>query len=97
MIYISISSPSQLKEEFQAYNRDYYSLSQYEAMFDFFNSLGDDYELDVLGLCCDLNSSPWEELYEEFGTEDKDCILDQLSEQTAVLHYDDTDILYFAY
>ena len=42
-----------LKERFQAWNRDYSSLTGYEALLEFYDDIDENMELDVVGICCD--------------------------------------------
>lgn len=64
MIYITIDTASELRDYFIRYDRDYYSYEAYEAMIEMFEESGNDFELDVIALCCDYN----EDTFEEFIT-----------------------------
>ena len=52
----------QLKLEFVKFNRDFYSDEAYKFLYDWYSDLNwlDDYELDVIAICCD-----WSEMYFE--------------------------------
>jgi len=87
-----------LQREFKAYDRDYYSLDGYQAMIDIFEDLGEDWELDVIALCCDFNEATPEEIANDYGLNTnynnwENDVLQYLNENTLAVELDDT-ILY---
>ena len=48
---ITVNDKYTLRNYFDRYDRDYYSEDGYDFMLDFY---GDDFELDVIGICGDL-------------------------------------------
>ena len=42
-----------LKERFLAWDKDYYSLTGYEALLEFYDDIDENMELDVVGICCE--------------------------------------------
>lgn len=48
----------ELKKEFEEWGRDYYSYEACDAMVEFYDSLGDDYELDIVAMCGEFTE--WE-------------------------------------
>lgn len=71
----SIDSATELKDEFAAYNRDYYPFAVYEALIDFFNECYTEespFQLDVIGLCCDIQQIDENDLENDAIDEDED-------------------------
>jgi len=73
-----IETAQDLKNEFEAYNRDQYEMCTYEGLIEFTESIGEDQELDVIGWCCELQEehprdtvSSYEEL-EDLINEDRE-------------------------
>lgn len=67
MIYISIDTASELRDYFVRCDRDYYSDEAYEAMIEMFEESGNDFELDVIALCCDFNELTFEEFINDYS------------------------------
>lgn len=93
-IVTKINSADSLKAEFSAYNRDYFPFGVYEGLIEFFDECYTDeepYELDVIGLCCDIQEIDKEDLpddaieeaTEEDGSVDEDAIIEALEEQAS--------------
>lgn len=70
MIYKTIDTADQLREEFIKYDRDYYSLDGYQAMIDLFEETETNHDLDVIALCCDFNEDTFEEFINNYSLED---------------------------
>ena len=96
MLYKLISTPYELREEFKKYNRDYYTLNEYEAILEYFNT-NHLVKLDVISICCDIIKMSWEELYKEWGDHTHENIVNALSHITHVLTWDDNSVLYISY
>ena len=67
-------------QEFKEMNRDYYSRDGYDALFEYYNEF-EDFNLDVIAICCDVSEHDEEELkennkhlisFDEFKEENKD-------------------------
>ena len=61
----AIESGEDLKDLFVKYDRDYYPDGYYNALFDYLTDINDDdaaYEVDVIGLCCDISETPLSEI-----------------------------------
>jgi hypothetical protein len=55
MIYKTIDTAEQLREEFKKYGRDSYSLDGYQAMLDYLKEFNtNDLKIDVVGLNCNF-------------------------------------------
>ena len=44
-----------MKETFQNWDRDYYTLEACEALIEFYDEIDENTEFDVVGICCDWN------------------------------------------
>lgn len=97
MIYLTIDSPFILRDQFIQYSRDYFTPDEYEAIFDFYSELGEDYNLDVIGICSDLTWSTWDELREELNVESENEAIDILESYTTILNKGCDRVLYFVY
>lgn len=54
----------ELKERFKAWDRDYYSISGYDALLEYYDSIDPTMEIDVIAICWD---------WDEYG--EKECEL----------------------
>ena len=90
-IVIPIISAYQLKQQFKEYDRDYYPYGVYESLMEMFEeTYGDDepYELDVIGICCDIQEITADDLSDEYydaddAYNDDETIIDALTEQAS--------------
>lgn len=53
-------------EEFKEMGRDYYSHNGYEELFNYYDEF-EDFDLDVIAICCDVNEYDMDELIENYG------------------------------
>lgn len=60
------------------------------ALYDYLDEIDCDYELDVIGLCCEFTESSLKDALKEY---DCTCIED-LGNYTVVIHVDDETIIY---
>jgi hypothetical protein len=102
---------SQFVDAFNAYDR--YSNYGYDGLriiFDYFeefeDSTGEEIELDVIGICCDVNMMEFDDVISDYGLDDSDCeddderqelVRDYLNEKTSVLGETGDNILFFAF
>ena len=96
MLYKLINNPYELQTEFKKYDRDYYTITEYQAILDYFDE-HNLIELDVISICCDIIKMSWEELYKEWGDHTHENIVNALSHITYVLTWDDNSVLYVSY
>ena len=96
MLYKLINNPYELQTEFKKYDRDYYTITEYQAILDYFDE-HNLIELDVISICCDIIKMSWEELYKEWGDHTHVNIIEALSHITYVLTWDDNSVLYISY
>lgn len=68
MLVKTIMNAEELKREFQAYNRDYYSYEACQAIIDFFEETGngEPQELDIIALCGDFNEETSEDIKNDY-------------------------------
>ena len=67
MLVKKIYDAEDLKEEFKAMNRDYYSLEGYQAIIDMFEETEEPTELDVIAIACEFAEETPEEVSENYG------------------------------
>ena len=75
---------NQFIDEFKNTDKDYYSYEGYKALYDYYNEF-EDFNLDVIGVCCDVSEYTQEEILKEYS-----YLLDKDDYDK-----DDYDILYF--
>ncbi len=61
--------------------------------------LGEDYELDVVALCCDFTQSTYEDINRDYNLDLNDDnlhegVIDYLEENTSIVNYDDATVLF---
>lgn len=96
MLYKLINNPYELQIEFKKYDRDYYTITEYQAILDYFDK-HNLIELDVISICCDIIKMSWEEMYKIWGDHTHENIVNALSYITHVLTWDDDSVLYISY
>ena len=93
-IIVKINTESQFRDEFRACNRqDQFSYDGFKALFNHIeeisNDTGEDYELDVIALCCDFNEVTKEEIIHTYShaadSEEFDEILEYIHNNTQVI------------
>ena len=102
MLVKTIMNASQLKEEFVRCNRDYYSYSACEEIIRLFEECyPEPVELDIIGLCGDLNEENWEYIKDQYSNhedianaKDMSELLDALNYHTWAVETIDNNILY---
>ena len=98
-----------LREEFEAYDRDYYTIDGYQAILDLFEETdcGSNTNLDVIAICCDFDEETPEDIVESYdnleeiaecvdedGEIDVDALMDALNYHTWAQLLDNGNILY---
>jgi hypothetical protein len=96
---ISINNASEFRNQFVAYNRDYFTCQGYELLFDYFEDVDPDMVLDVIAICCDYAEDTVEGIARNYSIDlndanpedddyDDQCrqiIFDYLSDRTSVV------------
>jgi hypothetical protein len=106
MIYTTIDNASQFRDEFHRCGRG--TQFSYEALgllFDYFEELGEDIELDVIAICCDYSEDTPESIAQNYDIdididEDDDDItqqvVDYLEQNSAVIGVTDAGTIVYA-
>ena len=91
-----------IRDAFRSYNRDYYPMGVYEAIYDYIQETygGDDvYDLDVIAWCCDISETSLSESADGDELYTLDDLVSTIADETSILYVDeDNEIVYhFAY
>ena len=98
-----------VREAFRSYNRDYYPMGVYAAIYDYIQEThGDgDLDIDVIAWCCDISETDLESANQPLraqGLDDDelhtlDDLVSTIADETTILYVDeDNEIVYhFAY
>lgn len=86
------------RDEFRKYGRyDSFSYVGYAILFDYLEeieeSCGKEWELDVIAICCDWAEEPLQDILDNYNLE----TLEELEEQTTVLHVQDDMYIYASF
>jgi hypothetical protein len=71
-----------------------FSYSGLKALFGSLEDIDPDYELDVIGLCCDFCEDDIENVRAEYGLDEDEDVVEWLQDNTQVIWYDDETVLY---
>lgn len=96
MIYQQINI-SAFRDAFVHMDRDVFSYKGYQALYNWLNDMGQDIELDVIGLCCDYSELSFDEVKEDYQLDPElsnDEVVGWLSEQTNVVFVGDSSVLF---
>ena len=95
---------SDFRDAFQKMDRaNQFSYEGLEWLFDHCEELkrdlGEDYELDVIALCCDFTQSTYEDINREYNLDLNNDnlhkgVIDYLEENTLIVNYDDATVLF---
>lgn len=70
MIYSTIDNASQFRDQFHRCGRgDQFSYEGLGLLFDYLESIGEDIELDVIGICCEFAEQHYSDIAEAYGIE----------------------------
>src|SRR5690554_5664952 len=95
-----IVNESMFKDQFKAYGReDNFSRTGLSALFEYLEDcekdVGEEYELDVIALCCDFSEESYQDIGRNYDIEVSDCeteedifytVLDFLENETTVIY-----------
>ena len=104
MIYTTISNAYQFRDAVQQAGRGkQFSYDALGLLFDFLEDMGEDYELDVIALCCEFYEDTPEAIADNYNIElgpDADVfdqVVEYLENETSVCGYDmDQNIIVYA-
>ena len=94
---LTIENASQFRDEFRQCGRaDQFSYEALGLLFDYFEEIDPDYELDVIAICCEYSEDSVEQIAESYGLEfssieegdtdgERDHVLAYLQEHTSVV------------
>lgn len=97
MIYQTVDK-SDFRQAFRTYDRqENFSYEGLGLLFDMLEEMGDDYELDVIAICCDYNELDLDTINQEYGEEfetiEEAC--DWLNDQTFVVGQTNKETIVF--
>ena len=91
---ISINSSGEFQDQFYRAGRgDCFSYKSLKALYDYLEQLDEDYDLDVIALCCDFTESSIEDALNSYNL----TTLDQIKDRTIVIEVDAETIIYGAF
>ena len=94
---LTIENASQFRDEFRQCGRaDQFSYEALGLLFDYFEEIDPDYELDVIAICCEYSEGTVEQIADWYGLEfssieegdtdgERDHVLAYLQEHTSVV------------
>jgi hypothetical protein len=89
-----IADGNDLKNEFRQYDRhNSFSSEGFDALFDILNDLGEDFELDVIGVDCDFSEDSLENVLNNYSLES----FEELQDNTIAVLLDNGNVLYQNY
>jgi hypothetical protein len=97
MIYETIDTAGQLRDRFVAYDRDYYSYDGYQAILDYFEDVGENYELDVIAICCDFTEADAATIRSAYSLDDDADVEEYLNENTWAVETAENTYLYISF
>ena len=83
------------KEEFKAIRPNQFSSEALELIYDFFEEVDPDFELDVIAICCDFTEEPACDIEGDFGSVQD--VVDHLNDLTMAWCVDGFNVLYVNY
>lgn len=78
-------------------DRNVFSYAGYEALYDYLNDIGEDYELDVIALCGEFSELTYDEVKQDYQLDAElsdDKVVDWLCEQTSVIYVGNSSVLF---
>ena len=103
---LAIENASQFRDEFRQCGRaDQFSYEALGLLFDYFEEIDPDYDLDVIAICCEYSEDSVEQIAESYGLEfssieegdtdgERDHVLAYLQEHTSVVGVTPSGIVY---
>ena len=94
---------SDFRDAFRAHDRqDQFSYEALELIFNYYEEMDEDMELDVIAICCDLSESDFADVAEQYSIdiedmdedEIQDAVREYLNENTSVIGETSSTIVY---
>jgi hypothetical protein len=87
----TIDTASQFRTAFHAAGRaEQFSYEALGLLFDYFEELDPDMELDVVAICCEYSESTLAEIMESFSLKNEDMVVDYLADNGRYIGTTDT-------
>lgn len=87
-------SKSDFRDAFSRMGRkDNFSYEGLGHLYDYLEEVSEDYELDVIELCCEFEEDTINNVLAQYGLED----FEQLQEETNIVWFDDENVIYAQY
>ena len=103
----STVSLTDFRDAFGNYDRlDNFSYEGLELLYDMFEELDPDMELDVIAICCDFNEDTWQNIANNYSIvfdndalvdERENLVIDYLQDHTLFVGKTDTGLVYQAF
>ena len=103
----STVSLSDFRDAFRDMDRkENFSYEGLELLYDMFEELDPDWELDVIAICCDFNEDDWESIADNYSIEfdeeadddeKENLVIDYLQENTLFVGKTDSGLVYQAF
>lgn len=101
---LTISHASQFRDEFrQAGRQDQFSYEALNMLYEYFEDIDPDMELDVVAICCDYSEDDWADIADNYGieyendTDGLDAVRKYLEENTALVGETSSGFVYAAF
>jgi len=98
---------SDFRDAFRDMDRkENFSYEGLELLYDMFEELDPDWELDVIAICCDFNEDDWESIADNYSIEfdeeadddeKENLVIDYLQENTLFVGKTDSGLVYQAF
>ena len=103
MLVETIDNKYQLRDRFVDFDRDYYSLEGYEAIFNYYEDYDEAIELDIIAICCDFNELTFEDFISDYslevgeGEELEEVVINHLDSAGTWYQILDDTVIYIAF
>ena len=101
---LTISHASQFRDEFrQAGRQDQFSYEALNMLYEYFEDIDPDMELDVVAVCCDYSEDDWANIADNYGieyendTDGLDAVRKYLEENTSLVGETSSGFVYAAF
>ena len=78
---------SDFRDQFQAIRPNNFSYEALELLYDYFEELDPDMELDVIAICCDYEEAHWSDIIGRYDTDICEALGDDCQDDDAKIEY----------
>jgi hypothetical protein len=97
MIYIELNF-HRFQDAFSDMNRgDNFTYEALKELYDYYDNIGEDIELDVISICCDWSELSEEECRREYSIDEADAVGDYLGNNTTYYELSNGNYLFQAF